>query len=495
MVHKKSLTEQATVLFVGNVIALLLGLMVPMVLVRVFTREEYGLYQQLFLVFTTMLPFGQMGVTQGLYYFLPREPEKKDAVVAQTLIFVMLTGVFFSIVLVSFRFRLALLMNSPEIGHHLPVVALYIMFMISSSFIETLMIAEGKIHLASVVRVVFELIRSLTVVVTALVTRSIYSIFIALVCFSLLRCVYQWVYLSGRYRLFIGIIDLVFWKRQLAYSIPIGLGNVAWLIQMKLHNFFVTFLFPPAIYAVYAIGTYNLPFLSIITTAVSNVMVPELSRCQKNGNTARIVTLWGNSLRKINFFFFPLFVFFFIMSREFIVAVFTEQYLDSVIIFRISLIGILIGGINTGAILNAYAETRYQMWIALFRVPVAIIALYFFTKTWGILGAVAANVSVSVFFRFYVLGKVSKLVNVPVMGLFRLDQNGRIMAVALIAGIPVLAVKHFVIMPPLLLLVLCATFFCLSYIMVGTRLGIISKSEVYAFLKETIPRFMPGSKL
>lgn len=318
----KSLTEQAAVLFVGHVLALLVGVAVPMVLVRIFPQAQYGLYQQLFLVFTTLLPFGQMGVTQGLYYFLPREPDKKDAVVAQTFLFVIITGAFCLLGLFFFRERIAVFMNSPEMTQYLPVVAFYVFFMIVSSFTETLMIAEGKARLSSIVRVISEFARSLTVIITAILTRSIYAVFVALCCFALIRCLYQGWYLSGRYQMFSGGVDFAFWKRQLSYSMPIGLENLVWLIQMKLHSFFVTFLFNPAVYAIYAVGTYNLPFISLITTSVSNVMIPELVRCQKAGNTTRILSVWAGALRKMNLFFFPMFIFFFIMAHDFIVFFF-----------------------------------------------------------------------------------------------------------------------------------------------------------------------------
>jgi O-antigen/teichoic acid export membrane protein len=488
----KSLTEQAAVLFVGHVLALLIGVAVPMVLVRIFPQEQYGLYQQLFLIFTTLLPFGQMGVTQGLYYFLPREPEKKDAVVAQTFLFVIMTGAFCSFGLLLFRTRIATFMNSPEMVQYLPIVSLFVFFMIVSSFMETLMIAEGQARLSSIVRVCSELFRSLAVILTAFVTRNILSVFMALTCFSLLRCLFQGWYLFGRYRMFTGGIDFVFWKRQLSYSIPIGMGNVAWLVQMRMHSFFVTFLVAPAVYAIYAVGTYNLPFVSLISSSVSSVMVPELARCQKDGDTTRVLSVWAGSLRKMNLIFFPLFTFFFIIAHDFIVLLFTEQYVGSVSIFRISLFGILISGINTGAILNAYAETRYQMWMALIKIPVVLVVLYFLTRAWGIHGAVAADVLVSVSLRFVELFKVTKVMDVSFWSLLRPGENLRIMAAAFFAVIPVITVQYYLAMSPFFMLMLNAVIFLLSFSIAGFGLKIVTRSEIDSLKGAILPRFCSG---
>jgi len=488
MVHKRSLTEQAVLLFAGHVFALICGLAVPVVLARIFSREEYGLYQQIFLVVMTLLPVGQMGVTQGLYYFLPRERQRRDEIVVQTLIFVLISGAICLITLLAFRFSISQLMNNPTLALYLPVVALLVYFMIASSFLEVLLIAEGKALQSSVVRVLSELGRAATVVAAALTTRGVLSIIVCLACFYFARLVFQWLYIRRHYCLSFRSMNSKSWGQHLSYSIPIGLANVVWLIQMKLHHYFVTFLFSPATYAIYAVGTYNLPVISLITTSVSNVMVPELSRCQKDGDIPRILSVWAGALRKMNLIFFPLFIFLFIMANEFISGLFTERYSGSVSIFRISLFGILVSGINAGAILNAYAQTGYQMRLAVLRLPITIFGVYLLTKFWGLHGAIAADLLLTIGFRFLMIGKVAKIVEVPVVKLLSLHENGKIMAAAVLAGLPVLALSSSFALPPLFMLASCGTVFSVAYCMVGFGLGVTTRSELDAFIRRFFPK-------
>ena len=489
MSTRQSLTEQAAVLFVGNALAMLVGLAVPIVLVRIFPQEEYGLYQQLFLIFATLFPFGQMGVTQGLYYFLPREPEMKDAIVTQTYLFVIATGLLCMLSLLFFRNDIAGLMNNPKISIFIPYFAVFVFLMIVSSFLETLMIAERKILLASSVRVISHIVRSTTIVITAFVTKDILSIFKVLIFFAFIRCVFQWIYLKGHYSISIKKADISFWKRQLCYSIPIGIANVAWLLQTKVHSFMVSFLFPPARFAIYAVGTYNLPFVGMITSSVSNIMVPELSRCQKEKNTERILSVWSGAMRKMNLFLFPIFVFFFIMAHEFILAFFSEKYFESIPIFQVCLVAILVGGINTGAVLNAYAQTQYLMKLALFRIPVAIAVLYVFAKIWGVMGAIVADVLVTVSFRLIVLSKVSKVMKISVMNLLIPKVNGKILGCALIAACPILILKIFYSFTPIVMLIVTACVFTLTYCSAGILLGILTKTEIDMIRNRIVPKF------
>jgi len=485
--HKKSLTEQAIVLFIGNALALALGIAVPMVLVRVFTKAEYGVYRQLLLVFTTLLPVGQMGVTQGLYYFLPREPDKRSALITQTALFVLVAGFLVLTFLLLFRNSIARIMNSPEMVQYFDLLSLFIFFMIISSFLESLMVAEGKAHFASLVRVSSALLRSIAVVLTAVFTRSILGVLTALLCFSLARCLFQTFYLVRHYSISLKNIDLPFWRRQFKYSIPVGLANLAWLFQTKLHSFFVSALFTPATFAVYSVGTYNLPFIGLITTSVSNVVTPELAVAQKHEDWNRILSIWNNAVRKMNLFFFPTFMFFLLMSQEFIIVLFGPKYVDSVPIFQISLLGLLIASINTGSVLNAYAETTYQFRIALLRLPVAVLLLYVFTKRWGIIGAVSADMIVSAGFRFIVLGKVAGVMELSIIRLLEPRKNGKIMLASLLAGLPLLYFKACLELPLVPLLAVSGLIFGVLYCFFGFLLKISSRSEVASFCRALLP--------
>jgi O-antigen/teichoic acid export membrane protein len=289
-------------------------------------------------------------------------------------------------------------------------------------------------------------------------------------------------YLTKNYHLSLNRIDVSFWKQQLKYSIPIGMANVAWLIQIKLHVLAVAYLFPPATLAIYMIGTYSAPFVSLIGTSVANVMVPALSLAQKQGDKQRILDVWGGSMRKMNLIFFPLFVFFFIIANEFVIALFTIEYIQSVTIFQVFLIGFLFSGMNTSAVLNAYAKTRYQMKIALYRLPIALATLYLFIELWGVLGAAIAGVSITLGFRIFELKKVAQVLKVPFWSLLKPKENFRIFAIAMFAGVPVYIIKIYLQTPPILTLITAFPVYFISFIILSIWLKITSLKEISLIL-------------
>lgn len=477
MSSRKSLTEQAMYLIAGRCFAQVLTLLHPIILVRMFTIDEYGLYRQLLLIYATLLPFGQMGVTQGLYYFLPREPEKRDAVIIQTLVFVVILGSVVLGGLLLFQSSIAAVFHNAEMAQYLPLLAIHTFLMISSSFLETSMVAEGRSKLAAVVTVLSQLFHSTVLISAALFSKDILFIFYALVVFSGARFVFQSIYFHKKYSLSIKRFDFRFLKRQLAYSIPIGLGNVSWLLQTKLHNYFVSFFFNPSMFALYSIGTFNIPIVGIITSSAANVMTPELSRCQKEGRRSDILKIWNNAIRKMNLLILPTFIFFEVMAPEFIRALFTESYVASAPIFRISLLGLLIAGINTGAILSAHAETKYLMRIAFLRISVAIPILYIFTSIWGVLGAISADIVTSLSFRLLVLTKVASVLEISFWKIIQWKINAKIFWISAIPGLLLFFLKDILSVPPLVCLITAFLLYFSCYGLLVSALGVISKNE------------------
>jgi O-antigen/teichoic acid export membrane protein len=254
------------------------------------------------------------------------------------------------------------------------------------------------------------------------------------------------------------------------------------MLQGRLHSFFVSFLFNPAMFAVYSVGCFKLPLLNIITASVGNVMTPAISRFQKNGDRVAIMRTWNNAIRRMNLILLPTFSFFLIMADDFIVLLFTRSYAESVPIFRVALLSILVSALNTGAVLQAYAQTRYIMKVAFLRLPVTFGILYWFTHQWGVLGAVAANVSALILFRLIMLLKVKSLLDCTLFNVIDWRVNGQILLISLLAGLPLLLLNLSIQTPSIFTLGIGCVAYPLFYISTGLISGIIKPEEKEALV-------------
>ena len=80
-------------------------------------------------------------------------------------------------------------------------------------------------------------------------------------------------------------------KRQLAYALPLGLAAFLMRAHSDLHNYFVSYKFTAAEYAIYAVGCFNIIFTDIVTDAVGSVMIPRVNYLQSGGEHREIIEL------------------------------------------------------------------------------------------------------------------------------------------------------------------------------------------------------------
>ena len=80
-----SILTRARPLLVARLAGALVTVAVPMVLARVLVPASYGTFKQAFLVSQTLALILPMGLTQSLYYFVPREPRARHHFVAVAL--------------------------------------------------------------------------------------------------------------------------------------------------------------------------------------------------------------------------------------------------------------------------------------------------------------------------------------------------------------------------------------------------------------------------
>src|SRR5689334_16079259 len=132
-----ALLGQASPLVAGRVLAALLTFSVPLVLARHLSREEYGIYKQFFLVVVTITLSGQIGLTQSLYYFLPRlrDRAERGAYVVQAVLGLTVVGTACGLVV-------ALV---PWFGPYRYALAAFVAVGLATAPLESTLTSQGRI--------------------------------------------------------------------------------------------------------------------------------------------------------------------------------------------------------------------------------------------------------------------------------------------------------------------------------------------------------------
>ncbi|HZH32740.1 MAG TPA: oligosaccharide flippase family protein [Pyrinomonadaceae bacterium] len=481
----RSLTASAAWVMAAKTLAFAFAFALPLLLVRRLDQTEFGLYKQVFLLVDVAVSILPLGFGMSAFYFLPREPERQGQIVFNILLFHFFVGLLVWLLFVARPELTATLLNSPQLTALAPLIGLAILFWISSYFLETVAVAHQELRLASVFIVGARLTKSVFFISAALFWPDVRTLIYAAIVQGALQTVVLVFYLRSRFGAFWRGFEWAMLRAQLAYALPLGLAAVVLLLFGYLDNFFVSHRFDPATYAVYAVGCFNIPLIGILSEAVGQVLIPRVSFLQKQDARREILEVTARMMRKLAFVFLPIYVLLLVVAREFIMLLFTEQYLAAWPIFAINLTLIPLGILASACdpVMRAYAEHRYFM--LKLRVVLLFVfmgAVWFGVSRFGMVGAITAAVLVNLVERAATARKVGRILGVKWGDAPLLRDVGKLAAAAGAAGIVTAIVRSFLAgQRPFWLLVACGAIFSATYLALVLLLKIPTRGERASF--------------
>jgi O-antigen/teichoic acid export membrane protein len=431
-----SLTRQSQILILGQALAFSFNFLVPVVVVRFFDMSQYGIYKQLFLVIMTLTLILPFGIIESLYYFIPRERKYNQHYIMQTVMFLIFAGLLFLILMLFLGDRIFSSLNLSHLYTYSFPLCLYIVFMITSLPFEKLLIIQQQVKLSSLITVISEILKGVCIITATVITRDLTALLYALILFSALRLFVFFWYMIKKQLLFFSFrkIDLNKIKAQMRYAVPFGFAVVVATLRRYLHQYFISFLFMTKDFAVYAVGSFQLPLMNVIYTSVSNVVLIRISEYQKQKKYNEILQIWINSVRKLAMIYFPVTVLFMISSKEFVSAVFTDRYLESVPIFIVTLMQLPFDTFITHSVLKAFAETKFIFKVNLIFFIVTTLFIYIFIQVWGMIGASIGTVLSFGMIRVVEIVKIKKLMGVSFSRLIPWGIFAKVLSICLICS-------------------------------------------------------------
>ena len=465
---ESSLTTRAAWVMLAKTLAFVFAFALPLLLVRRLDQTTFGLYKQVFLLVDTSVSMLALGFGMSAFYFLPREPERRHQVVFNILLFLTTVGGLTFLALTLRPQLVVRLLNAPPLAGLAPLVGLVIMLWMISYFLETVVVANQELKLASALIVGSRLTKSLFLITAAISFSSVRALVYAAIIQGALQVLVLLVYLRSRFGRFWHGFEWAMLRRQIAYVLPLGISAEVFLAYSYLDNYFVSHRFDSATYAVYAIGCFNIPLVGILSDAVGQVMIPRLSYLQKENRRREIVELVARMTRKLAFVFLPLYAFLLVVARDFITLLFTKQYLAAWPIFAINLtlVPLAILASANDPVMRAYAEHRFF----LLRVRVALLvvfvcAVWFGVGRFGLVGAITAAVAVNFLERIVTAHKAARILGVRTADAALFKDVGKLALAAAVAGLAAWLLRSFIAdARPFVVLAACGSVFSIVYL-------------------------------
>jgi O-antigen/teichoic acid export membrane protein len=433
----KSLSDRAGFLVAANVAKFAIGIVMPMILVRMLSHSDYGSYQQMVLVSYVGVTLLTFGLPTSVFYFNSHVGrERIPALIVQTSALLLIGGVIAGAAIYLGAAPLARLMNNAGAAPLLAIYGVSVGFVVASEHSLSFLIAQNRYGLAVMFEIGEALLRLILLLVPLWLGWGLAGLVIFIVIYSVVRFTVRSAYLFLRSGVsFSWLHGNWFVGQQLSYSAPIAVMALVTMMGNTFNRGILAASFTPADYAVYAVGNVVLPFATIFQSAVANVLRAELPVLVRDGQLVEVVRIIRESVRKLSIIVLPAFVFLLAHSQEFITVLFTNSYARSVSVFRIVVWELPLDMLILSAIPQICGKTRVNMYVNIAASVFLIVSSYGLIRGIGFYGAPLAGIATQYFTVVLYLIVVLRLMQTTLWRLLPFPQILRVLAVSAVAAL------------------------------------------------------------
>ncbi len=400
---------RATPLVLARLFSAGLTFTIPLVLARVLNLPDYGTYKQLILISTTLYQVLPFGMAQSLYFFVPRD-EARRPYFFQTLVFLLLAGGAAAALILGLAEPVALRFSNPALAEHRHALAVYAACLIASFPLEISLTSQGRTGLSARTYLVWDGLRTAAMVVPILLGQGLHVMMASLAALTVARLVVTWaVMLKGSSG---PLFDRGRFLRQLAYAAPFGAAMCLNFPQQAAHQYAVSAAVSPELFALYAVGCFQLPLVDLLYTPTSEVLMVQLGALEKEGRPELGAAVFREAASKLAYAFLPMGAFLFAAAPEFIGAVFGARFLPAVPLFRVSVLGTVLAILPMDGVLRARNQTRHIFLSYLFKAALTVPLVYFGVSRFGMYGGIASWATAEVAGKALLLSRIPRALGV-----------------------------------------------------------------------------------
>jgi len=329
----------------------LISLFVGVVLARLLSQTNLGIYREVSFVFSFVTPFMLLELPTATLYFLPRfKGEERWLYIKSTYIFSIVVGIAF--ILLFFFLSPLLEAKGTKVqgtANLFILISIAAPFTFLVSFFRQILITIRELKILFSFGIVYALCSFLPIaayflasnegqklefIILAVVTQSVIGAAIAVSYFLRSKAKQKDSFKLSLRKLFCFIQQN--WREQLRYSIYFVARLPMALLSKDFAKLIIMGYLSANSFAVYTIGAVVIPFLPTLRTALVNTLVPEIADKyhETGGISKETLHVWRRAIQLTALIIIPAFVFLEIFSYEFIVGLYTTKYIDSVPIFQ-----------------------------------------------------------------------------------------------------------------------------------------------------------------
>jgi len=387
-----SLKIQALYLFFGKIIAFLVVGIAPIILVRLISVKDFGIYRLILFVIMLLLPIISFRIPASLYYFYPRNKSDLNVLLSQTLALLLIVSCIGSIFFLILSNKFSILPIGVTSEYIFPI-AIYLFIETLAQLIDHIFILDKKSKCVLYITIVNQVVRLLFIIGTVLFFHTVLAIVFALIIHSMLRLTIVMIYLVKKYKVKIWFYDKKLLWIQIKYIFPLALATIIWIIGGRFDSMIISKLMSLEDFAVYAVGGLGIMnAVSMLYTSQGNVCLPRFGELFIQNNLKGIKQLWHKMIVVNAAFTLPLILFCATMGDQIISILYTDTYISASNIWRINMLILLTQMLGYGYIPTAIGKTKSILLANTARCALVIPLSIFLVLKLGLIGGAISYV-------------------------------------------------------------------------------------------------------
>lgn len=468
----------------GRILAMIAGFLMPILLTRFLSQENYGLYSQFNVLLAFTSSIFSFGMQSNLYYFFPGSDDKRQKALIGNTLFSLIVLALFAMVLLLIPQTAELFIGDGKLENFKGLIALGIFFSVPVLLVFPLFVTRGDKTLSVLYPPIETLLRVFIIIGTAMIFETIEYILLAMVIYHALQFVFTTVYSSWPYRKVVGKwFDYELLKSQLKYIAPFGVAVILATLFRQFDKMMCISFITPGEYAIYSLAFYGVPGINQVYDSVAEVNILNMSAAYKEKNIKETISLAQSYVVRLMSFSVPLILAVFVFSDIIIGFLFPPEYLAAVPFFRIYIFSFLVGAVGAGLVLRATGKTRYSLRAYLMSAVIYLPFTYFAIKYYGTWGAITSAMLGTILPKIFQIIFEIKILQISLWNYLPWKKIGRIILLSIFLIIPVAIINYITSLN-----IFIAG--CISIIYVLAVWGIELKMGLFIISKDTLMMYL-----
>ncbi|HRI71942.1 MAG TPA: oligosaccharide flippase family protein [Polyangium sp.] len=409
----------------GQFVSAIIGLLQGVLLVRWLDKRAYGTISLVLFLLATGRELGMLYLPESILYFAPKANRGELlGLLRQSMRLLAGLGVVVALILALLGLAPGIFLNGrTDLGALLVLAGLVSIVAFPSSAYGNLFIATDNHRRAAGISLFLTLLGAAGNLIPAALGWPVSIILWSMVVSAIVRIV-----LSERLvrQMFDGTNLVPFpggVRAQFQYVLPLSITRFAGVFNQKLDRFIVGLFFGAESFAEFAIGSQELPLVSILPYTIASTMTPKLVELYESGKSRvegarNAIAMWHAGMRKATIVMVPIAVFLLLAAEPFMVALYGEKYRAAALPFRLYSGLMLVRLTGYGTMLMAFGRTKELMRIQIVGMVVNVSASFFLLPRIGMIAAPLGAVFTQLSMIVMILMRVNAQAHVGVRGIF-----------------------------------------------------------------------------